>query len=93
MPALNKGKLLLSDINISSFVRNFRYFLNLFEIVYAYLCFSSECTVIPGVRQGSTDGPGIFNLFINDLAFFAQYCTLNRYADNNNLFLIDENKD
>ena len=72
MPALNKGKLILNDINISSFVRNFRYFLNLFEIAYAYLCFSSECTVIAGVRQGSTDGPGIFNLFINDLAFFVQ---------------------
>ena len=55
--------------------------------------FSSESTVIAGVPQGSIDGPLLFNLFINDLVFFIQYCTLSNYADDNNLFSIGKNKD
>ena len=54
--------------------------------------FSSESTVIAGVSQGSVDGTLLFNLFINDLVFF-QYCTSSNYGDNNNLFLMDKNKD
>ena len=48
--------------------------------------FSSESTVIAGVPQGSIDVPLLFNLFLNDLVFFIQYCTLSNYADDNNLF-------
>ena len=55
--------------------------------------FSSESTVVAGVPQGSIDGPLLFNLFINDLVFFIQYCTLSNYADDNNLFSMGKNKD
>ena len=55
--------------------------------------FSSENIVIAGVPRGSIDGPLVFNLFINDLIFLIQYCTLSNYADDNNLFSIRKNKD
>ena len=50
--------------------------------------FSSERDVIAGVPQGSIDDPLLFNLFINDLTFFIEQCTLGNYADDNNLYLI-----
>ena len=55
--------------------------------------FISESTVIAGVPQGSIDRPLLFNLFINDLVLFIQYCTLSNYADDNNLFSMGKNKD
>ena len=51
--------------------------------------FNSESTVIARVPQGSVDWPLLFNLFINDLF----YCALSNYADDNNLFSLDKNKD
>ena len=54
---------------------------------------SSKNTVIVRVRQGSIDGPLLFNLFVNDLVFFIQYCTLSNYAEDNNLFSKGTNKD
>ena len=54
---------------------------------------SSESIVIAGVPQGSIGGPLLFNLFINDLVFFIQYCTLRNYADDNSLFSMGKSKD
>ena len=55
--------------------------------------FSSERDVIAGVPQGSIDGPLLFNLFINDLKFFIEQCTLSNYADDNNLSISGEDKE
>ena len=55
--------------------------------------FSSESNVIAGVPQGSIDGLLLLILFINDLVFFIQYCTLGNYADDNNLFSVGKSKD
>ena len=54
--------------------------------------FSSENIAIAGVPRGFMDGPILFNLIINDLIFFIQYCTLSNYADDNNLFSMGKNK-
>ena len=43
--------------------------------------------------QGSTDRPLLFNLFINNLVFFIQCSVLSNYADDNNLFLIEKDKE
>ena len=55
--------------------------------------FSLERIAIAGVTQGSTDGPLLFNLFINDLVLFIQYSVLSNYANDNNLFIIGKNKE
>ena len=55
--------------------------------------FSSERDVITGAPQGSINGPLLFNLFINDLTFFIEQCTLSNYADDNNLSISGEDKE
>ena len=54
--------------------------------------FSSERDVIAGVPRGSIDGPLLFILFINDLVFFIEQCTLSNYADDNNLSISGEGR-
>ena len=54
--------------------------------------FSSESTVIAGLPQGSIDRSLLFNLLVNDLVFFIQYCALSNYAGDNNLFSMGETK-
>ena len=76
-----------------------RFSLNAVKLMYSYLknrkqqVQSSENIVIAGVPQGSMDRTLLFNLFINDLTFFIQYCTLSNYADVNNLFSMVKSKD
>ena len=53
---------------------------------------SSE-VVIAGVLQGSTDGPLLFNLFINDLILFLYTTVLSNYADDNNLYVVSNDKE
>ena len=55
--------------------------------------FSSERDVIAGVPRGSIDGPLLFILFINDLVFFIEQCTLSNYADDNNLSISGVDKE
>ena len=55
--------------------------------------FSSGKDVIAGVPQDSIDGPLLFNLFINDLVFVIEQCTLSNYADDNNLSISGEDKE
>ena len=55
--------------------------------------FSSEIDVITGVPQGSIDVSLFFNLFINDLVFFIEQCTLNNYADDKNFSISGEDKE
>ena len=55
--------------------------------------FSSERDVIAGVPQGSIDSPLLFNLFINDLTFFIEQCTLSNFADDYNLSISGEDKE
>ena len=54
---------------------------------------SSESSVIAGVLLGFIDGSLLFNLFINNLVFFIQYCMLSNYTDDNNLFSMGKIKD
>ena len=80
-----------SDLLLAK-LRLYGFSLNAVKLMYSYLK-NRKQQVIAGVSQGSIDGPLLFNLFINDLLFFIQYCTLNNYTDDKHLFSMGKNKD
>ena len=47
--------------------------------------FSSWQDIIAGVPQGSILGPGLFDIFVNDLFLFLSSSDLSNYADDNTL--------
>ena len=50
-------------------------------------------TIMKGVFQGSILGPILFNIFMNDLSYAIDECTLFTYADDTQLFRSAENID
>ena len=55
--------------------------------------YSSMKTIMKGVFQGSILGPILFNIFMNDLSYAIDECTLFMYADDTQLFKSAENID
>ncbi len=41
--------------------------------------------LLKGIPQGSSLGPFIFNLFLNDIFYFIETCDLTNYVDDNTL--------
>ena len=54
---------------------------------------SSMKTIMKGVPQGSILGSILFNIFMNDLSYAIDECTLFTYADDTQLFKSAENID
>ena len=52
---------------------------------YFYICHFWYETLAKGVPQGSVLGPLLFNIFINDMFYFIEKCSLYNYADDNSL--------
>ncbi len=49
---------------------------------------SSWLPLLKGISQGSSLGPFIFNVFMNDILYFIETCDLTNYADDNTLYHI-----
>ena len=54
---------------------------------------SSWLEISKGVPQGSILGPALFNLFMNDVVYFLENCTLYNYADDNTIAFISDDKE
>ena len=52
--------------------------------------FSEWVKISVRVLQGSTLGPLLFNIFINDIFLFLQKCDLANYADDNTMYTSDK---
>ena len=60
----------------------------------SYLSLLSETRMMAqGVPQGSTLGPALFNIYINDLPHILNSCSLESYVDNSKLYLSFSVKD
>ncbi len=46
---------------------------------------SSWMALLKGIPQGSTLGPSLFNIFMNDIFYYMEICNLVNYADDNTL--------
>ena len=68
------------------------YFKNRRQSVQINNNFSLAKKVHAGVPQGSIDGP-LFNLFINDSVLFLTDAFSSNYADDNNLYNIEKDRD
>ena len=55
--------------------------------------YSSMKTITKGVPQGSILGPILFDIFMNDVSYPIDECTLFTYADDTQLFKSAENID
>jgi hypothetical protein len=75
------------DNNSLSLIKNF--FSNRQQKVKANSVFSSFLPILYGVPQGSTLGPLLFLIFINDLSFFLN-CAHTLFADDTTIYTNDE---
>ena len=60
------------------------------QYVYCNGIKSSSRMVEHGVPQGSTLGPFLFNLFVNDLSYLDVRATINQYADDTSFLLVGD---
>ena len=77
------------DDNAINFIRS--YFENRLQCCKINDSFSSLQNVFAGVPQGSILGPLFFNIFINDIFFFLDKCSLGNYADDSTLYTSGKN--